>query len=444
MGTIGDRGRLVKNTLSMFVTQFGSYALPLITIPYLTRVLHPEAFGLVAFMQSVALYVALIVDFGFVYSGTRTIAQARDEPQRLSRLASEISLAKGILIATTLLVCVVLQFIVPTMRQNPLAFWLGVISGVAQGLNTIWFFRGIERLSLMITIDFLCKLAASASVFVVVHKPADAVRVLGAQAFFFTLGAVLLHARIHQEVGFAAPDVRTSFGSLRESFTLFLLRSAGGLFSSANSLILGLFAGPLAVGYYSGPDKIVKAAYGLQDPVSSSIYPRLSYLSVHDKKAARRLAIWGAVLQIGMMVPICAVLYFGAPWLVRTFLGPGYGPSITVLRILLFLLLPSATASVLGLQWMVSQGMESFLTWTTVAAGVINVVLAYVLVGNYRQNGMATSVVIAETFVAVTLIVYLTVRALQGKPTGQATASDGTVTTGRAAAPQLHGPNSMD
>ena len=404
---------MAKNVASLFATQFGSYVVPLATVPYLTRVLMPEAFGLVAFMQAVAAYTALIIDFGFSYSGTRSIARAREQPCLVKGLVSDITTAKLLLVITTLVIFAVLQHIVPTMRKHPTALWLGVCIGVAQGLNMYWFFQGMERLALVSLADITCKVAGAAAVFLFVHRPADALRVLGAQAVFYSLSVAWMHYRVFRESGFSKINLRSSLASLRESYPLFILRSAGGLFSSANALVLGLYAAPSIVGFYAGPDKIVKAVYGLQNPIAASIYPRLAYLAHHDEKQARRLATVSAYVQIGMMLPLCTLLYFLAPWLVRMFMGPGYGQSVPVLRILCFMLIPGVTAAVLGLQWMVSQGLEKVLNRITIAAGILNISLAYALVGKYQGRGMAFSVVAAETFVMLGIIGYLGYRRLK-------------------------------
>jgi len=404
------KNSMLRNVGSLFATQMGTYAIPLMTVPYLTRVLGPEQFGLVAFMQAVALYVALIVDFGFGYSGTREVAQRRDTPDQISKVLGSVSGAKAILIVVVAVLFLVMQRFNPTMRDHRGMLWLAMFSGLAQGFSLMWYYQGIERMSLTALIDFLCKALGSATVFLVVHKPQDAPRVIAAQAFFLSVSTIWMHFRVHRTCGFSAPEWKECRASLKESFPLFLLRSAGGLFSSANALILGIYAGPMAVGFYSGPDKIVKACYGLQAPLSNSIYPRLVYLSGKDKVAARKLAVKSAALQIGGIIPVSFAVYFAAPSLIRAFMGPGYGPSVKVLRILCFMLIPAVTAAVVGLQWMVVQRMEKALNKITICAGLVNLLLAYFLVNRFRQNGMAFSVVAAESFVAVVSIIYLFVR----------------------------------
>jgi len=97
-----------RNALSLYALQFGNYAVPLATVPYLVRVLGPEKFGIVAFGQGLMAYFSLVVNYGFDWSATRKIAVHRDDRDGVNRIVSSIWAAKTLLCSGTALVLIIL------------------------------------------------------------------------------------------------------------------------------------------------------------------------------------------------------------------------------------------------------------------------------------------------------------------------------------------------
>lgn len=398
------RHDLIHNTLALYGVQICRKLLPLISIPYLTRVLKPTGWGTVAFVTSLGDFIVLTIEFGFNLSATREIAQHRDSREQCGRIVSGV-FGSQILIAIVAIVaiCVSRPFL-PVLSDNPSLFWAGLLYGVSQGLNPIWFFQGLENIRLAAAVEVIGKSIALAGLFIFVKEPGDEWRVLALQAvpaFLSTLVGFWLAAR---RVALCWPTAMHVLHTLKTSFPLFLFRSGESLYGVGNAFVLGLFAPPASVGYYSLAERISRAIFGLMDPVRESIFPRLSHLAIHSREKAAKLAKLGAALMIAGGVLLGIGIYIFAPMLIHLAGSNAFTPAVTVLRI--FAILPPllAVTHSVGIQWLLSLGRENLVNRIIMSAGVLNLTLAVFLAPRFMHFGMAWAVVCAETFVCVAIV----------------------------------------
>jgi PST family polysaccharide transporter len=396
----------------LYATQIAAYLFPLAVIPYLSRVLGPFHWGLVAFAQAVGLYVALVIDFGFTLSATRRVARFRADKERLERILAGVLGAKLLLSIVCVGSVIVLHFTIPTFRAHPAMLWAGAASGIGQGFSMLWFYQGMERMRVSATMDVIGKGLSALGVFVFVHRPEDAWRVLALQCICYLGVAGVLLVMAYREVSFRLPSFPLTVEALRESAAMFMFKSAVSLYTTANALILGALATPLAVGFYSGAERITRALINLLSPVSQSLYPRLNRLIAqdHDK------AIWLTRISMFVMGVVATVLgtlvFVLAPLIIRIVLGPHYEAAVPVLRVLSLLLPAIALSNVLGVQWMLSLGMDRVFNKIIISAGLLNVVLALCWAPRWQELGMAWAVVTSEMVVSVSMCLVLVVQRL--------------------------------
>jgi PST family polysaccharide transporter len=401
------RHKLAQNALSLYSVQIASYVIPLVTIPYLSRVLGASGWGLVAFAQSFGSWVALVGEYGFSLSGTREIARHRENREKLIDIVSGVLGAKSLLAVVSLAVAVLCRLWVPVFREHRELLWAGMFWALAQGFSMTWFFQGFERMPLVAGLDMSTRILATIGVFVFVRSPGDAWRALAVQgagafvSFLFGLGLA------YRELPLRLPRLASVFEAFRMGWSMFLFKSSVSLYTTGNAFILGLFVSPQLVGYYAGAEKISRACLGLLNPISQTLYPRLSHLAYHARDRAARLARVGMTLMGSTGVALGILLFAFAPLLVRVLLGPGFDPAVPVLR-MLSLLMPLIALSVfMGMQWMLPLGLDRLFTTITIIAGVINLGLAVALARAFAGVGMASAVVLAETFVTVSMYLEL-------------------------------------
>jgi PST family polysaccharide transporter len=398
---------IVHNALAMLGTQIATYAFPLATIPYLARVLGPVHWGLVAFAQALGLYLSMVVEFGFNLSATRRIARSRDDKEQIEQIVAGVMGAKVFLAILCVAATLVCQLFVTSFQQYSIILWAGALSGIGQGFSMLWFYQGMERMKVPAAMDMLGKAVAAVGIFIFVHSRQDAWKVLGLQCVCYWGVTVILLVIAYHEIRFRWPNIQTVRSSLRDSAAMFLFRSSVSLYTTANALILGGVSTPAAVGFYSGAERLVKALANLLNPLTQSLYPRLSRLLATDCSRAVSLARLSLMVTGLAGLGFCLLTLFAAPLITRVVLGPGYGPAIPVMRVLSLLLPAIAVSTVLGIQWMLPLGMDAVYNKIIISAGFLNLALALCWATRWQQMGMACAVVVSEYVVTIAVCIVL-------------------------------------
>lgn len=390
------RGRTAQNLLALYGVQFANYLLPLVMLPYLARVLGPDGFGMLAIGQSLAQYLSLVVEYGYSLSGTREVAQHRNDPNRLARILSGVLGARLFLSLIVVLIAFSLGMWVPVLREHPLLLWSGVFWAIALGFSPIWYFQGRERLRLVAILEVLAKALGVIFIFLVVREPADAYKVLLVQGWFAALASAIAWRWAWQEVGFLWPDFSMITTSVHAGWRIFFATAFISFYTSANSFILGLFVPPQQVGFFAGADKLIRAFLSLLQPLIRVYLPKFSHLVEHDPLAARSLFKRNTLLLLFLGVGGTIAVWVSAPFAVKLFLGHAYEPSVQIMYVLGLIILPVSLASVWGTQWMIANKLDRELTKVYIAAGLINLILALVLIPRMGSMGLAAGVVVAE------------------------------------------------
>jgi len=395
--------KLARNVASLYGVQFANYLLPLATIPYLTRVLGPGTWGLVAFAQAFGAYASVGIEYGFSLSATREVAKNRDSRSELANLLAGVMGAKLLLAAGAVALALLIEPWVPLFREHPIFLWAAVFWAVAQSFSMLWYYQGLERMRLIAVLDVIGKALATAGIFILVRHPFDGWKVLGLQGAGSLLSVATATAIVYREIPIRLPRWSLVRHTLRMGWSMFLYQSSMNLYGAGNSFILGLFASPEAVGFYAAAEKIARALMGLLVPIHQSLYPRLSRLVEHDRPVANRLAKFSMFVMSSTGTLLSLAAFLGAPWIVPIVLGKSFVASVPVLRIMAPLPLLDAVGTMLGILWMLPLGLDRQFNKVVLAAGALNLALAVVLAPRFAQVGMASAVVITEVFVVLTL-----------------------------------------
>lgn len=411
-----------RNVMSLYVLLGGIYVVPLVSIPYLVRVLGPDGYGTVAFGQGLIAYFTIIVTYGFDYSATRLIATVRDDREAVAREASNIWGAKMLLFAITAAALLILVRFVPELHRNGsmIVTLYGIVGGGV--LFPTWLFQGMERMSVISATNLAVRAAGVLAIFVFVHSPHDVFRyavVLAAQSI---IAGIIGFAAAFKMFGLRVvmPSWRGALRQIRDSTPFFVSAAATSLFTAGNAFVLGLLTDSSIVGYYSAGEKIVNSCVALIGPIAQAVYPRFSRLALESRAhavlwARRMLAIMGGV---GLLVS--TVLLFCAPLLVRVVLGAKFAPTVAVIRLMSPLPVLIAVSNVLGVQLLFAFGHEKRVSATVLLAGLVNLILASVSAPHWGASGMAAAVAISQGIVTVGYFAWVRVAGLNPLKSSQA------------------------
>ena len=393
--------RLFANVAALGAIQVCRKTLPMLTLPYLARVLGSEAWGLVTFFQSFAACGIVAIEFGFSLSASRDVARNRGDKKKLAEVTAGVFGAQLGLAALVILSTLAAGLCIAPLRHHPLFTGAALVWSVAEGCSPFWYFLGLEEMGLIAALEISTKLVAAAGVFLLVHAAADAPRVimLQAAASGLALGVgLLMIRRRHPLLTLARDSVRHAF---KVGWPMFALRSAESLYTAGNGFLLGVLSTPYLVAYFAGPEKISRALFGLFNPLRDALYPRLSSLTPNSPRQAARLAWIGTVLTTAGGLLIGVAVYIFAPRLVLLAMGPGFAPAIPVLRILAVLPVVRAITQSASLQWLLPHGKEGTFIRVTLVAAAVHLVLVGIFARRYTYVGMAWIVLVSETLVCL-------------------------------------------
>jgi PST family polysaccharide transporter len=411
------KSKITRNAASLYLVQACRKLLPLFILPYLARVLGPAGWGNVAYAQGVGEFIAIFVEFGFILSATRALAQNKGSKGDCGRIAVGTFAAQGVLATIGVLVALAVSTRVPLLRAHPKLLFAGLVYGVAQGMTPTWLFQGLERMTLASFLEIISKVGALGAIFLFVHSPADDWKALAFQSLAPVVSILTGFWVAHAFLTLYVPTFDMVWDSIQAGWKMFLLRSGLATYSTANVLILAMFAPAGIVGYYASAEKVAKAVTGMLLPIRDAFYPRLSQLAAHSVKENRRLTRISAYIEIGAGVLLSVATFAGAHLIVRLLFGASFTAAVPILQILALLPLVTSLSDAIGFQTLLPAGKELLVMAAILAGGLVNIAFAVILAPRFMAEGMAVSVIFAEAAVCAVLI-YLVARttALFQKP----------------------------
>lgn len=404
-----DKKRLFSNFVSLAVLQGANYILPLITFPYLVRVLGVEKFGLLAFATATVTYFQILTDYGFNLSATRDISIHRENKEKVQEIFSSVMVIKFGLLILSFILLIILVFSFDKFRKDWEIFVLSFGMVVGQVLFPVWFFQGMEKMKYITILNIFAKLLFTVAIFVFVKEQADYWKVPLLNSLGFILAGVLALWIIFRDfkIGFIIPSKSSIKQQLIEGWHIFISTVAISLYTISNAFILGLFTNSTIVGYYSAAEKIIKAVQGLLGPVSQTIYPYVSRL-VNQSKGTAIMFIKKITILIGSITFILSLgIFIFANLIVKILFGNQYIESVIILRIMSFLPFIIALSNIFGIQTMLTFGYKKAFSRILILASVMNVILSIILIPIYQANGTAFSVLSSEIFVTTSMFIYL-------------------------------------
>jgi len=311
-----DKRSLIENFLSLSVLQGVNMVLPLITLPYLVRVLGIENFGLVNFSLSIIGYFNILVSFGFELSATKEISINRDNKQKVSEIFSAVTCIKTGMFILSFIILTILIFSIDVMNENLLLYYttFGIVLGNI--LFPAWFFQGVEKMKYITIITVITRILFTIFIFVLVRDKGDFIFVPLLNSIGAILGGIIALRIIFKtySIKLYIPKKNVIFHQLKDSYYYFISRVANNGSRYFATTIIGAYFGNTLVGYYTLVEKLFYAFTTIGGLVSQTIYPYMS--RTKDLKFLKKILL----LAITFALPILLVLmYFNKFFLMLVF-----------------------------------------------------------------------------------------------------------------------------
>ncbi len=404
-----DSKRIVANFLSLSILEGVNYLLPLITLPYLVRVLGPAKFGVIAFAQAFITYFVIVTDYGFYLSAPKNIAIHRASKTKVSQIFSSIMIVKSVFMGVSLLVFMTVVFTIARFRSDKFIYIFAFGNVLGDVLFPRWFFQGMERMKYITWLYFIAKLVFLVAIFVFIRSSADYLYVPLFNSLGLIIAGIVSLWIISRQFGvrFRIPPRSLILSEIREGWHFFVSTLSISLYTCSGTFILGLLAPAVFVGYYSAAEKLIRAVQRMLWVASQSIYPFVNKLASESKVKAMQFLKKAMFLFGGSFFVVSLTIFIGAPLIVSILLGKQYGESVFVLRILAFLPFIISMGNIFGIQTMLAFNMKQAYSKILLLTALLNIVLAFLLVSSFKHIGVSFAVLAAEIFVALTTFFYV-------------------------------------
>ena len=270
--------QIVENFFSLSILNGLNILLPLITLPYLVRVLGPEKYGTVSFVLVVIQYITLLSNYGFTYSATRLISQNRNDLNKVSVYFNSIIHIKIFISLVILLILMICVFYIPKLQKEYILYLMG--AGIVFGdvLNPTWLFQGMEKMKYLTLTNFISKITFTILTFFVIKQVSDYpyVCLLTSIGYLFSGIFSTFFAFYIFKIRLLLPKREDYIFQLTEGWYIFVSTLGMNLYRNTNIFILGILTKDSIVGLYSAAEKLVRALQTPVTPVSEALYPYFS------------------------------------------------------------------------------------------------------------------------------------------------------------------------
>lgn len=364
----GDQNKVLSNAILLYGMVMAKILLPLIVLPYLTRVLTKDGYGVVAYVKSLMMYAQILVDFGFLLSATKDISLAVGDRRRINQILGDVLVARLALCGFAFLGTVFAILAIPLLRPFAVFTLLSLIPVFLTVFLFDYLFRGIEKMGIITTRFVVMRTIAVVLTFVFVRSDDDLlmIPILDSIGSLFAV-ALVWHSLRKDGYALKFTGLRSALGKLKESAAYFVSNMATTAFGALNTLVIGIVLDAPSVAEWSLCFQCVTAVQQLYSPITDSIYPHM--IKNRDAQFAKKIFIGFLVL----VVFGCVLTYCSADWVILVIGGRQYAESGTLLRAFIPLLFFSFPAMFFGWPMLGAIRKVKEVTVTTVATGILQV-----------------------------------------------------------------------
>lgn len=380
---------------------------PLITFPYVCRVIEADGIGQINFFQSIISYISLFTCLGIPMYAIREIARDRSDVVQMNRTAMEILLLHSMLTLVGYAIVAILCLTVPQIQVNIPLFLILSLTIFFTAIGCEWFYQGIEDFKYITIRGLIIKTVSVVLLFIFVKSKTDLLY-YGCYTVFGVLGGNIfnfyrLRKYIHREnIIFSELHIKRHIKPVLKVFSFSVVTS---IYLQLNTVLLGFLKNALAVGYFAAATKVMQMLLMMSSCLGSVMMPRASHLIAENKEDEfNRLIQKSYDFTLAIALPMTIGLIFCAPSLITALCGVKFEHSILPSQIIAPIILMVAISNVFGIQVLFPKGKINIVTLCCGIGAVADLILNLCLIPFFSYIGTSIAYLGAE--VATTVSMY--------------------------------------
>lgn len=395
-----QRKSLLKNYIYNTVYQLLVMLTPLITTPYISRILGAENIGIYSFSTSIVSYFTLFATLGTTIYGQREISYLQDDREKRTEVFWNIEVFSCI---NTVLWLVLYGIYIWLVCDNVIVYSILAMNVIAVAFDITWLFQGMEEFGRITFRNALFKILNIIYVFIFVRSENDLnIYILG-MCLLPLLSILSLWGELWKIVD--RPNLRKirPFTNVKEILLMFIPFLAISIYTVLDKIMLGLLTETkIENGYYEQATKVSKTALTLVTALGTVMMPRIGYYYERNEKDTVRNYMYESYRFVWFMgTPLCFGLIGLSANFVPWYYGNGYEKVVPLLSILSLLILAIGINNVTGMQYLIATKRQNTFTFTVIVGAIVNFILNLILIPKWYSVGAAIASVFAETIVAL-------------------------------------------
>ena len=397
------------NFIMNSILTMSNIVFPLITFPYVSRILLPDGMGRVSFATSFISYFSMFAQLGIPTYGIRVCAKVRDNQEELTRTAQELLVINIIFSFLSYIGLFSILLIVPRFYEDRQLYFIMSVSILLTSIGMEWLYKALEQYTYITARSIIFKFIALIMMFLMIHEKNDYV-VYGAISVFASSASNILNfIYIHKYIGFKPIGNYNFLRHIKPIFIFFAMSCATTIYTNLDTVMLGFMKTTQDVGYYNAAVKIKSVLASFVSSLGTVLLPRSSYNVEHglmktfwetSKKSMNFVIIVSLPLLLYFMLFAEEAIYFLS--------GSAYAGSIIPMQIIMPTLLFIGLSNLLGIQMLIPLGKEKIVLFSEIIGAVVDVIINALLIPWYASAGAAVGTLMAEFIVL--LIQYVSLK----------------------------------
>ncbi len=399
---MAQESSLKKNMVLNAALAVTSMVFPMITFPYITRILNPSGLGKVQFVISVVAYFSMMAGMGIQTYAVRECAKERDDKEKLSRIVHELLMVNAVTVGVVYIALLFYVIFVPRAKGDELLYFIIGLSIFFDCLGAEWLYTAKELFTYKTLRTIIFNALTLAATFLFVRGNEDYL-IYGMICVLPSIGNGLtnmINMRKHiylKSVGDYHP-----ISHVKYIFMFFALAAATKIYTNLDTVMLGFMQGDEQVGYYSAAVKVKTIMVSVVTSLSAVLLPRMSsYVEKGDMEGLK--SVIKKMMHFSVILSLAGVLFFGlyVNETIRILAGAEFMPSVTPMQIITPAVLFIAATDIMGLQLLVPLGHEKKVVISVIAGALLDLIINVLMIPRYGASGAAAGTVAAEAMVFV-------------------------------------------
>lgn len=384
------------------------FIFPLITFPYVSRILLPEGTGKVSFATSIISYFTMFAQLGIPTYGIRACAKVRDDKEKLSKTAQEIFIINIVMSILVYIVFFIVICNVPKLKdEKPL---LIIVSATIffNAIGMEWLYKALEQYTYITIRSVIFKFIALIAMFLLIDQKSDYI-IYGAISIFASSASNIFNfVNVHKYISLRPVGDYNFKQHLKAVSVFFAMSCATTVYTHLDTVMLGFMKTNADVGYYNAAVKIKTILVSIVTSLGTVLLPRASYYVEHGlKEEFYRITKKAINFVFLVATPLMLYFMFFAKEGIFFLSGNNYGGAIVPMQIIMPTLFFIGLTNIMGMQILVPLGKENIVLYSEIVGAIVDLAINYILIPKYASAGAAIGTLVAEIAVWIVQYTYL-------------------------------------